>query len=55
MWEEAITLCKELSEQYENEIFDYELLSKRLVRLRTPFTLSHMNGVCHVKLRDSSP
>uniref|UniRef100_A0A8C5FUQ4 Dedicator of cytokinesis 2 n=1 Tax=Gadus morhua TaxID=8049 RepID=A0A8C5FUQ4_GADMO len=30
MWEEAITLCKELSEQYENEIFDYELLSKRL-------------------------
>lgn len=31
MWEEAITLCKELSEQYENEIFDYELLSKRLV------------------------
>lgn len=31
MWEEAITLCKELAEQYENEIFDYELLSKRLV------------------------
>lgn len=31
MWEEAITLCKELVEQYENEIFDYELLSKRLV------------------------
>uniref|UniRef100_A0A7N8YIP8 Dedicator of cytokinesis 2 n=1 Tax=Mastacembelus armatus TaxID=205130 RepID=A0A7N8YIP8_9TELE len=30
MWEEAITLCKELAEQYENEIFDYELLSKRL-------------------------
>ncbi|KAM3867164.1 dedicator of cytokinesis protein 2-like [Diretmus argenteus] len=30
MWEEAITLCKELSEQYENEIFEYELLSKRL-------------------------
>ncbi|XP_034036941.1 dedicator of cytokinesis protein 2-like isoform X2 [Thalassophryne amazonica] len=30
MWEEAITLCKELTEQYENEIFDYELLSKRL-------------------------
>uniref|UniRef100_A0A3Q3W6H4 Uncharacterized protein n=1 Tax=Mola mola TaxID=94237 RepID=A0A3Q3W6H4_MOLML len=30
MWEEAITLCKELVEQYENEIFDYELLSKRL-------------------------
>ena len=33
MWEEAITLCKELAEQYENEIFDYELLSKRLVIL----------------------
>ncbi|KAK7919027.1 hypothetical protein WMY93_010311 [Mugilogobius chulae] len=30
MWEEAITLCKELAEQYENELFDYELLSKRL-------------------------
>uniref|UniRef100_A0A8C5EGG2 Dedicator of cytokinesis 2 n=1 Tax=Gouania willdenowi TaxID=441366 RepID=A0A8C5EGG2_GOUWI len=30
MWEEAITLCKELAEQYENEIFDYELLSKKL-------------------------
>ncbi|KAM7417649.1 hypothetical protein PAMA_017336 [Pampus argenteus] len=30
MWEEAITLCKELAEQYENEIFDYELLGKRL-------------------------
>ncbi|XP_056898957.1 dedicator of cytokinesis protein 2-like [Takifugu flavidus] len=30
MWEEAITLCKELVEQYENEIFDYELLSKKL-------------------------
>uniref|UniRef100_A0A673BXW2 Dedicator of cytokinesis 2 n=1 Tax=Sphaeramia orbicularis TaxID=375764 RepID=A0A673BXW2_9TELE len=28
--EKAITLCKELAEQYENEIFDYELLSKRL-------------------------
>lgn len=33
MWEEAITLCKELVEQYENEIFDYELLSKKLVML----------------------
>ncbi|XP_030252453.1 dedicator of cytokinesis 2 isoform X3 [Sparus aurata] len=30
MWEEAITLCKELADQYENEIFDYELLSRRL-------------------------
>lgn len=33
MWEEAITLCKELADQYENEIFDYELLSRRLVIL----------------------
>lgn len=32
MWEEAITLCKELAEQYEMEIFDYELLSQNLVR-----------------------
>lgn len=33
MWEEAITLCKELAEQYEMEIFDYELLSQNLVRI----------------------
>lgn len=32
MWEEAICLCKELAEQYEMEIFDYELLSQNLVR-----------------------
>lgn len=32
MWEEAISLCKELAEQYEMEIFDYELLSLNLVR-----------------------
>ncbi|XP_076148096.1 dedicator of cytokinesis 2 [Alosa pseudoharengus] len=30
MWEEAITLCKELAEQYEIEVFDYELLSQSL-------------------------
>lgn len=34
MWEEAISLCKELAEQYEMEIFDYELLSQNLVRHR---------------------
>lgn len=34
MWEEAISLCKELAEQYEMEIFDYELLSQNLVRCR---------------------
>lgn len=32
MWEEAIYLCKQLTEQYEMEIFDYELLSQCLVR-----------------------
>lgn len=31
MWEEAISLCKELAEQYEMEIFDYQLLSQNLV------------------------
>ncbi|PKU29699.1 hypothetical protein llap_19997 [Limosa lapponica baueri] len=30
MWEEAISLCKELAEQYEKEVFDYELLSQNL-------------------------
>uniref|UniRef100_A0A8D2Q4I0 Dedicator of cytokinesis 2 n=1 Tax=Varanus komodoensis TaxID=61221 RepID=A0A8D2Q4I0_VARKO len=32
MWEEAISLCKELAEQYEMEIFDYELLSRNLIQ-----------------------
>uniref|UniRef100_A0A4W3GF40 Dedicator of cytokinesis protein 2-like n=1 Tax=Callorhinchus milii TaxID=7868 RepID=A0A4W3GF40_CALMI len=32
MWEEAIHLCKELSVQYETEIFHYELLSQTLQR-----------------------
>uniref|UniRef100_A0A803TE08 Dedicator of cytokinesis 2 n=1 Tax=Anolis carolinensis TaxID=28377 RepID=A0A803TE08_ANOCA len=32
MWEEAISLCKELAEQYEMEIFDYELLSQNLIQ-----------------------
>lgn len=32
MWEEAIGLCKELACQYEEEVFDYELLSQNLVR-----------------------
>lgn len=31
MWEEAIALGKELAEQYENELFDYEQLSELLV------------------------
>uniref|UniRef100_A0A8C3JRM8 Dedicator of cytokinesis 2 n=1 Tax=Calidris pygmaea TaxID=425635 RepID=A0A8C3JRM8_9CHAR len=32
MWEEAISLCKELAEQYEKEVFDYELLSQNLIQ-----------------------
>ncbi|XP_042527361.1 LOW QUALITY PROTEIN: dedicator of cytokinesis protein 2-like [Dipodomys spectabilis] len=32
MWEEAISLCKELAEQYETELFDYELLSRNLIQ-----------------------
>uniref|UniRef100_A0A8B9GUZ8 Dedicator of cytokinesis 2 n=1 Tax=Astyanax mexicanus TaxID=7994 RepID=A0A8B9GUZ8_ASTMX len=30
MWEEAIALCKELADQYELEVFDYELLGQNL-------------------------
>uniref|UniRef100_A0A4W4F8J4 Dedicator of cytokinesis 2 n=1 Tax=Electrophorus electricus TaxID=8005 RepID=A0A4W4F8J4_ELEEL len=30
MWEEAISLCKELADQYEMEVFDYELLGQSL-------------------------
>ncbi|XP_060052998.1 dedicator of cytokinesis protein 2 [Erinaceus europaeus] len=32
MWEEAIGLCKELACQYEEEVFDYELLSQNLIQ-----------------------
>ena len=45
MWEEAITLCKELADQYELEVFDYELLSKRLVRQNT-----HVHPQTHRKV-----
>lgn len=41
MWEEAISLCKELAEQYEMEVFDYELLSQNLVRLPSPQRAMH--------------
>lgn len=34
MWEEAIILGKELAEQYENEMFDFEQLSASLVSPR---------------------
>lgn len=37
MWEEAIALGKELAEQYENEMFDYEQLSELLVSFATVF------------------
>ncbi|NXP59859.1 DOCK2 protein, partial [Chloropsis cyanopogon] len=32
MWEEAIHICKELAEQYESHVFDYEMLSDILKR-----------------------
>ncbi|XP_075772170.1 dedicator of cytokinesis protein 2-like isoform X2 [Pelodiscus sinensis] len=32
MWEEAIHICKELAEQYESEVFEYEMLSDILQR-----------------------
>uniref|UniRef100_A0A8C8S564 Dedicator of cytokinesis 2 n=1 Tax=Pelusios castaneus TaxID=367368 RepID=A0A8C8S564_9SAUR len=32
MWEESISLCKELAQQYEMEVFDYELLSQNLIQ-----------------------
>lgn len=38
MWEEAIILGKELAEQYENEMFDFEQLSASLVS----------NVICHL-------
>lgn len=44
MWEEAISLCKELAEQYEMEIFDYELLSQNLVRLSQESHARHTRG-----------
>lgn len=62
MWEEAISLCKELAEQYEKEVFDYELLSQNLVRLYTglliisvteigTFELSHDRGAYELCLQ----
>ncbi|XP_060693013.1 dedicator of cytokinesis protein 2-like [Hemiscyllium ocellatum] len=35
MWEEALNLCKELADQFEKEIFDYELLSENLKQQAT--------------------
>ena len=56
MWEEAIALGKELAEQYENEMFDYEQLSELLVGL--PFLLckdGSLNAVGAGKCADSQP
>lgn len=47
MWEEAITLCKELADQYEMEVFDYELLSQSLVR-HTQHTVASYSIYEHV-------
>nr|XP_025035597.1 dedicator of cytokinesis protein 2-like [Pelodiscus sinensis] len=43
MWEEAIHICKELAEQYESEVFEYEMLSDILVSPRGP---APPNWVC---------
>lgn len=43
MWEEAIHICKELAEQYESEVFDYEMLSDILVSAQ-PGAVSRRGG-----------
>lgn len=44
MWEEAIILGKELAEQYENEMFDFEQLSASLVSMHTVTSeMNHFN------------
>ncbi len=49
MWEEAIILGKELAEQYENEMFDFEQLSASLVsNIILMFNLNVINGVMSV-------
>lgn len=45
MWEEAIILGKELAEQYENEMFDFEQLSASLVSMHT--VTSEVNHLIH--------
>uniref|UniRef100_A0A8C4UYB4 Dedicator of cytokinesis protein 2 n=1 Tax=Falco tinnunculus TaxID=100819 RepID=A0A8C4UYB4_FALTI len=37
MWEEAIHICKELADQYESEVFNYEMLSDILVSREAKF------------------
>lgn len=50
MWEEAISLCKELAEQYEKEVFDYELLSQNLVRLSTDLQIISVTEISTFEL-----
>lgn len=56
MWEEAIILGKELAEQYENEMFDFEQLSASLVSphaapgLQQPESPETMNGTLVLRL-----
>lgn len=45
MWEEAIILGKELAEQYENEMFDFEQLSASLVSALICFSTDCYRGV----------
>lgn len=45
MWEEAIILGKELAEQYENEMFDFEQLSASLVSALICFSTDCYHGV----------
>lgn len=49
MWEEAIILGKELAEQYENEMFDFEQLSASLVsNVIVVFNLNVIDGVISI-------
>lgn len=56
MWEEAIILGKELAEQYENEMFDFEQLSASLVSIHTATSeinhlILYMNFCCFKIIR----
>lgn len=53
MWEEAIALGKELAEQYETEMFDYEQLSELLVG-RPSLWLCFLPRFSHFSLRTGS-
>lgn len=53
MWEEAISLCKELAEQYEKEVFDYELLSQNLVRLYTDLLIISVTEISAFQLSNN--